>query len=291
MSELLSSNPAWEVSGDLLLLTAADVTAEFARRDGPQPVPAETPARSGEDCPGLRSETVWHHMIAPVDFVPEAGGTANYQETVTNTGNETCSIMFDTCPHPGELYTADGELVPGNMVACAGVGIEPEDLEPGESRTETWTVALHAPPGDYELRVPQRDGTLATLPITLQETAPACPAGTVELRDEPVYEQLVFRGDETRPQLMFGVDADGVCTLRIARATLTLRPADRPDATATGINDGQRRWQLVSRDAGAMVEPIFGPVDLPPAWYEGTVTVELDSGETLTHAARLLVRE
>lgn len=259
-------------------------------RDSRHPAPSQ-PSRSGADCLGLRSETVWHHMIAPVDFVPESGGSANYQETVTNTGDESCSIMFDTCPHPGELYTADGELVPGNIVACNAIGIDPEDLAPGESRAELWTVALNAPPGDYELRVPQRDGTVAALPITLRETAPECPAGPLELSDEPVYEQLVFRGEETRPQLMFGVDIDGVCTLRIARATLTLRPADSPDAVATDIVDDQRRWHLISRDAGAMVEPIFGAVDLPPAWYEGTVTVELDSGERFTHPARLLVRE
>ena len=255
-----------------------------------QPDAVNWPPRSGQDCPGLHSETVWLGTVAPADYgPPEAGGEQRYQETVTNTGDETCSIVFALCPAPGALFTTDGQRIRENLVACPAMAQPPEELRPGQSRAEPWSITLAAPPGDYELRVPQRDGTVAALPITLNDAIPACPEEAVELRPEPEYEQYTTSGRETNPQLLFGVTAEGRCTVRFARTTLELRPADSPDDKPAEFVDDQRRWYAATRGAGVLFEPAFGPIDLPPAQYEGTITVELDNGGIFTHRARLLV--
>lgn len=248
----------------------------------------EFPPRPGSDCVGLSSESAWTETDAVAGLAAQAGGTADYAETVTNDGTETCSIVFDSCPPPGVLYTADGAQVPGNDVPCLGMAISPEDLAPGESRTETWTAVLTAAPGDYVLYVPHRDGTVATLPVSLEAAVEPCPPGTVELRPDPVYEQWAPTGGETRPQLHFG-ESDTECTLRVARIVLELRAADQSDGPATQFVDEHRRWYTLTPSAGTLVEPAFGPIDLPPDQYEGTITVELDNGETFTHPGRLLI--
>lgn len=247
----------------------------------------EFPPRPGSDCVGLSSESAWTDTDAAAGLAAEAGGTADYAETVTNDGTETCSIVFDSCPPPGVLYTADGAQVPGNDIPCLAIGYPPEDLAAGESRTETWTAVLTAAPGDYVLYVPHRDGTVATLPVSLEAAVEACPPDTIELRPDPAYEQWAPTGGETRPQLHFG-ESDTECTLRVAQIVLELRPADEPDGPATQFVDEHRRWYTVT-GAGVLVEPAFGPIDLPPTQYEGTITVELDNGETFVHPGRLLI--
>jgi hypothetical protein len=247
----------------------------------------EFPPRPGSDCAGLRSESEWTDGAPQAGLAAHAGGTADYAETVTNDGTQTCSIVFNPCPPPGVLYTADGTRVSVNDTPCDAMGYPPEDLAPGESRTETWTADLTASPGDYILYVPQRDGAVAALPVSLEAAIEACPTGTIELRPDPAYEQWAPTGGETHPQLQFGGSEIG-CTLRLARMVLELRPADEPDAPATQFIDENRRWFTLTR-AGVLVEPAFGTIDLPPAQYEGTITVELDDGETFTHPGLLLI--
>lgn len=284
------------VGAALGLRDSGDNTVTVAGPDDPSadetttPEHGDWPPRSGQDCPGLVSETVWTRAVVPADLQPPAaGGEEGYQETVTNTGDEPCSIIFNECPAPGALFSADGQRVTKNQTVCNAMAYPPETLAPGESRTETWTVTLATPPGDYELRVPQRDGTLTTLPITLDDNIPACPEEAVEMRSEPEYEQYTPSGAETHPQLLFATTAEEPCTLRIARTTLALRPADGSDDEVSEFADEQRRWYAASPDAGVLYEPSFGSIDLAPAQYEGTITVELDSGAAFTHPARLLV--
>jgi hypothetical protein len=236
---------------------------------------------------GLVSETRWEDGDTSA-LAADAGGHEIYVETVRNEGTETCWIDVHECPPPGVLHTAGGEQLQATGIGCDAAEREPQALEPNAEYSDTWTVQLFAPPGAYELRLVQRDGVEARLPIELVETTPACSPSAFALRAEPEYEQYADKGSETHPQLLFS-PADRWCSIRVARTVLELRHDGEPDAEPVRLVDETRRWYVATPDVGALHEPDFGPIDLAPAQYEGHLLVELDDGTTFNHPARLLI--
>lgn len=241
---------------------------------------------SGDGCDGLRSETVWATSGSPDEITAPAGGSAGYVETVTNEGATTCSMEFVRCPGLGELFTAEGDPAPRRSVGCPSIGYPPEELPPGASRRAAYAVALFTAPGSYELRARQHDGRIATLPIRLDDRIPACAPRTLALDQQP-HESYVRRGETVFAQLRF--DASQSCTIRITASRLSLRASDQNSAREHLFVDESQRWHATGEQAvvaDAFFEP---PIDLPPAQYEGTITVHLESGETFTKPARVLV--
>lgn len=263
--------------------TTSSTTPERAPRTGTVSEIVDPP--DGENCEGLRSRTVWV-STGTDQTTAAAGGWADYVETVTNEGAETCTMVFQRCPGVGVLYAEDGTRAPEPMRGCPAVLHAPEDLVPGASHQETFTAELFTAPGDYELRVSQLDGRLATLPIRLEPQMEACDPGTLTLDQQP-HEAGASRNDTTFAQLLVtGTQAS--CTVRITETRLTLRPEDDPDGPERTFLDGASRWYDIS--AGRiMADVFFGPIDLPPGSYGGVITIHLENGETLRKPAHLLV--
>lgn len=240
----------------------------------------------GEGCEGLRSETVWANSGDPDEITAPAGASAGYVETVTNDGPSTCSMVFARCGGSGGLFTADGEPAPSESRACPAIGHSPEELQPGASRQESLTVELHTAPGSYELRAHQYDGRVATLPIRLDDRIGACDPGALMLDQRP-FEAYTERGGTVFDQLLFET-AEQSCTVRITETRMSLRASSESGASEHVFVDERRRWYATG-DERIVGEAHFGQIDLPPAQYEGAITVHLDSGDTFTKPARLLV--
>lgn len=241
---------------------------------------------SGEGCEGLHSETVWANSGDPDEITAPAGASADYVETVTNDGPSTCSMVFARCGGSGGLFTGDGEPAPSESRACPGALHPPEDLEPGASRQESLTVELNTAPGSYELRAHQYDGRVATLPIRLADRIGACDPGALMFDQQP-SEAYTERGGMVFEQLLFDT-AEQSCTVRITETRMSLRASSESGASEHVFVDERRRWYATG-DERIVGEAHFGQIDLPPAQYEGTITVHLDSGDTFTKPARLLV--
>lgn len=264
--------------------TTSSTTPERATRTGTVSEVVDPP--DGENCEGLRSRTVWVSTGTPDEITAAAGGWADYVETVTNEGAETCTMVFQRCPGVGVLYAEDGTRAPEPMRGCPAVLHAPEDLAPGASHQETFTAELFTVPGNYDLRVSQLDGRLATLPIRLEPQIEACDPGTLSLDQQP-HEAGASRNDTTFAQL-FVTASQASCTVRITETRLTLRPEGDPDGPERTFLDGAPRWYDTS--AGRiMADVTFGPIDLPPGSYGGAITIQLGNGGTLRKPARLLV--
>lgn len=263
-------------------------TPAAAAREGSVSQAANPPG--GENCRGLRSRTAWASTGTPDEIGAAAGGSVAYVETVTNEGTETCTRIFERCPAPGELYTAKGERAPWTSWACTAEGRVPVDLAPGQAHQDEFTIELFTKPGDYELRVPQHDGRIATLPIRLEPLVPSCEPGTLTFNQQP-FEVFVFANDTTFSQT--SVDAgQQSCTIRIAVTRLTLRPEGDLAAPERTFVDETQRWYTNDPSptySPTYLEATYGPIDLPPGQYEGAVAIQLESGETLRRPARLLV--
>ncbi|HUF32986.1 MAG TPA: hypothetical protein VMN58_07245 [Acidimicrobiales bacterium] len=240
----------------------------------------------GENCQGLRSQTVWATTGTPDEIAAAAGGRADYVETVTNEGTETCSMIFERCPGPGVLFTAEGEPAPRTGPACPMIRHAPVDLAPGESRQDVFTAELFTKPGAYELRVPQHDGRVASLPIRLEPQIPACDPGTLTVDQQP-DEAGVSRNDTTSAYISIAA-VQRSCTVRITDTRLTLRPEGDPAAAERTFIDGAQRWYTTDADR-TVAYATFGPIDLPPGEYEGVIVLHLENGEALRKPARLIV--
>lgn len=264
--------------------TTASTTPTTAVGAGPVSDVIDTP--DGASCQSLRSRTVWATTGTAGELAAAAGARADYVETVTNEGTETCTMVFERCPAPGLLFTAEGEPAPGTIHTCAAIGHPPADLAPGESRQDVFAAELFTNPGDYELRVVQHDGRVSTLPIRLEPQVPACDPGTLALDQQP-FSAFVSRNDTTFAQLFIDA-AQQSCTIRIIDTRLTLRPEGEPDAAERTFIDGAQRWYTTGPDP-TETQADFGPIDLPAAQYEGAITIQLENGETLRKPARLLV--
>lgn len=262
----------------------SSTTPERASRTGTVSEVVAPP--DGEICEGLRSRTVWVSTGRPDEITATAGGWADYVETVTNEGTQTCTMVFIRCAGGGVLYADDGTRAPEPMRSCPADLHAPEDLPPGASRQETFTAELFTAPGDYELRVSQLDGRLATLPIRLEPQMPACDPGTLTLDQQP-HESGASRNDTTFAQL-FITATQTSCTVRITETRLTVRPDGDPDAAERTFIDGAARWYDIS-SGRIMADVTFGPIDLPPGGYDGVIAIQLESGETLRKRALLFV--
>lgn len=280
-----STSPTTSSTTPATTSSTSPPTSTTTPRTGSVSAVVEPP--SGEGCEGLRSETVWAISDSPDEITAPAGGSAEYVETVTNDGPTTCSMVFFRCPSPGTLFTSDGREARPRNEACPAVEFAPEDLEPGASRQALLTEQLYTDPGSYELRVRQYDGRVATLPIRLSDQIPACDPGTAALEQRP-YNAGVRQNETAAAQLSIAT-AQQACTIRITKTELSLRARDTSSESVHVFVDESHRWYATGQQpilAEARFEP---PINLPPGEYEGTITVHLESGETLSKPADLLV--
>lgn len=242
----------------------------------------------GEGCEGLRSRTVWVSTDAPDEVAAPAGGRTDYAEVVTNEGTQTCTMVFERCPGPGMLFTTEGQPAPSAEEGCPAIGHAPTELPPGGSRRDVFTADLHNAPGGYDLRVLQHDGRVASLPIRLEPSIPACSPGAVSVERQPLEVATGPGGTISDSALLSSAQAS--CTVRITAAHLALRPGGDPGGPERTFTDGAARWYSTDAERVA-ASAAFGPIDLPDGDYEGTVTLVLESGEALRRPARVLVRE
>lgn len=242
----------------------------------------------GEGCEGLRSQTVWVSTGAPDEVAAPAGGGIDYAEVVTNEGTQTCTMVFERCPGPGVLFTTEGQPAPAAQQGCPAIGHAPTDLAPGQSLRDVFTADLHNAPGSYDLRALQHDGRVASLPIRLEPSIPACGPGAVSVEQQPL-EVATGPGGTIHDTALLSSAQDS-CTVRITAAHLSLHPQADPGAPERTFTDGAARWYATDAEWVA-ADATFGPIELPHGDYEGAVTLVLESGEELRRPARVLVRD
>lgn len=263
------------------------------RREHPLPGPPTATPGGGAPSPGcedLESSFAWVETGDAGELVAGAGSIAEYEETTTNRGDDTCVDGGPPCVGPGLLESDGTPRDRFESVACAGIGMSRE-LAPGETRTDRIRVTLDAPPGRYLVDARLSDGSRAQVSIRLEDRTPQCPLDGVELRQNgQIPNGSAFSLEAATGE--FGLVLEPLptgCTIRVTGVVVEIET----EGVTEVYRDPDRHWFEVQGDRTVALPQVrLGPITAPPASDEvhpARVTMEME-GRSVAFDGEVLVR-